>query len=125
MLGWLGGLAGLVCTAGLALPATVFLVAASPSSLRRTSLPAASTSTAPPTSPRSSCSWRACWQGSATSDSPAQVAGIVAGAWGNPAILAYSNRIAPNDQPDIAYAMILPGMTILKILFVDEVPAFF
>jgi putative transport protein len=52
-----------------------------------------------------------------------EVAGIVAGACGNPAILAYSNKLAPTDRPDIGYAMIFPGMTILKILFVDVVPA--
>ena len=54
-----------------------------------------------------------------------EVAGIVAGACGNPAILAYSNKLAPTDRPDIGYAMIFPGMTIAKILFVDIVPAFF
>ncbi len=54
-----------------------------------------------------------------------QVAGIVAGACGNPAVLAYSSKLAPTDRPDIAYAMIFPGMTIVKILFVDIVPAFF
>ena len=54
-----------------------------------------------------------------------EVAGIVAGACGNPAILAYSNKLTPTDRPDIAYAMIFPGMTIVKILFVDIVPAFF
>ncbi len=54
-----------------------------------------------------------------------EVAGIVAGATGNPAILAYSNKLAPTDRPDIGYAMIFPGMTIIKILFVDIVPAFF
>jgi putative transport protein len=52
-----------------------------------------------------------------------QVAGIVAGACGNPAILAYANKLAPTDEPDIGYAMIFPGMTIVKILFVDIVPA--
>jgi putative transport protein len=52
-----------------------------------------------------------------------EVAGIVSGACGNPAILAYSNKLAPTERPDIGYAMILPGMTILKILFVDIVPA--
>jgi putative transport protein len=51
-----------------------------------------------------------------------EVAGIVAGACGNPAILAYSNRLAPTDRPDLGYAMIFPGMTIIKILFVDIVP---
>lgn len=50
-----------------------------------------------------------------------EVAGIVAGACGNPAILAYSNRLAPTEKPDLGYAMIFPGMTIIKILFVDIV----
>ena len=54
-----------------------------------------------------------------------EVAGIVSGACGNPAILAYSNKLTPTDRPDIGYAMIFPGMTIVKILFVDIVPAFF
>jgi putative transport protein len=54
-----------------------------------------------------------------------EVAGIVSGACGNPAILAYSNRLVPTDRPDIGYAMIFPGMTIVKILFVDIVPALF
>jgi len=54
-----------------------------------------------------------------------EIAGIVAGACGNPAILAYSNKLTPTDRPDIGYAMIFPGMTIVKILFVDIVPAFF
>jgi putative transport protein len=47
-----------------------------------------------------------------------EVAGIVAGACGNPAVLAYSNRLAPTDRPDLGYAMIFPGMTIVKVLFV-------
>jgi putative transport protein len=46
-----------------------------------------------------------------------EVAGIVAGACGNPAILAYSNKLAPTDRPDVGYATIFPGMTIVKILF--------
>lgn len=54
-----------------------------------------------------------------------EVAGIVAGACGNPAILAYSNKLTPTDRPDINYAMIFPGMTIVKILFVDIIPALF
>jgi putative transport protein len=53
-----------------------------------------------------------------------EVAGIVAGACGNPAILAYSDKLTPTDKPDLAYAMIFPGMTIVKILFVCIVPAF-
>jgi putative transport protein len=48
-----------------------------------------------------------------------EVAGIVSGACSNPAILAYANRLTPTDAPDLGYAMIFPGMTILKILFVD------
>ena len=52
-------------------------------------------------------------------------AGIVAGACGNPAILAYTNKLAPTDRPDISYAMIFPGMTIVKILFVDIVGVLF
>jgi putative transport protein len=53
-----------------------------------------------------------------------EVAGIVSGATGNPAILAYSNKLAPTDQPDLGYAMIFPGMTIVKILFVNIIPGF-
>jgi putative transport protein len=52
-----------------------------------------------------------------------EVAGIIAGACGNPAILAYSNKLTPTDRPDLGYAMIFPGMTIVKILFVDVVAA--
>jgi putative transport protein len=54
-----------------------------------------------------------------------ELAGIVAGACGNPAILAYANKLAPTERPDLGYAMIFPGMTIVKILFVDIVPALF
>jgi putative transport protein len=54
-----------------------------------------------------------------------EVAGIVAGACGNPAILAFANKLGPTDRPDIGYAMIFPGMTIVKILFVDIVAALF
>jgi putative transport protein len=52
-----------------------------------------------------------------------QVAGIVSGATGNPAIVAYAGKLAPTEKPDIGYAMIFPGMTIVKILFVNIVPA--
>ena len=47
------------------------------------------------------------------------VVGIVAGTTGNPAILAFANRIAPTDRPDIGYAMIFPSMTVLKIVLVQ------
>jgi putative transport protein len=53
-----------------------------------------------------------------------EMAGILSGATGNPAILAYSNKVAPTDRPDIGYAMIFPSMTILKILFVQIAAAF-
>jgi putative transport protein len=53
-----------------------------------------------------------------------ELAGIVSGACGNAAILAFANKQVPNDRPDIGYAMIFPGMTIVKILFVSIVPAF-
>jgi putative transport protein len=52
------------------------------------------------------------------------VAGIVAGACGNPAILAYSNKLVPNDRPDLGYAIIFPSMTLVKIFFVSIVSAF-
>jgi putative transport protein len=52
------------------------------------------------------------------------LAGIVSGATGNAAILAFSNKLAPTDRPDVGYAMIFPGMTLVKILFVSVVPAF-
>ncbi|MEX3977228.1 TrkA C-terminal domain-containing protein [Paraburkholderia caribensis] len=45
--------------------------------------------------------------------------GVISGATGNPAILAFANRIAPTDRPDVGYAMIFPSMTIVKILFVE------
>jgi putative transport protein len=53
-----------------------------------------------------------------------EVAGIVSGATGNAAILAFSNKLVPTDRPDVGYAMIFPGMTLAKILFVSVVPAF-
>jgi putative transport protein len=54
-----------------------------------------------------------------------EVAGIIAGACSNPAILAYGSRLTQTDKPDIGYAVIFPGMTIVKILFVDIAPSFF
>jgi putative transport protein len=53
-----------------------------------------------------------------------EVAGIISGATGNPAVLAYSTRLTPTDKPDLGYAMIFPGMTIVKILFVSAASAF-
>jgi putative transport protein len=48
-----------------------------------------------------------------------ELAGVLAGATGKPAILAYANKLAPTDRPDVGYAMIFPSMTILKNLFVN------
>ena len=45
--------------------------------------------------------------------------GVISGATGNPAILAFASRAAPTDRPDIGYAMIFPSMTIGKILFIQ------
>lgn len=53
-----------------------------------------------------------------------ELQGIVAGACGNAAILAFANKLTPTDRTDIGYAMIYPGMTLVKILFVSVVPAF-
>lgn len=47
--------------------------------------------------------------------------GVVSGATGNPAILVYSTRMAPTERPDIAYAMIFPSMTIVKVVAVQIV----
>jgi putative transport protein len=52
------------------------------------------------------------------------VAGIVSAATGNAAILAFSNKLVPTDRPDVGYAMIFPGMTLVKILVVSAAPAF-
>ncbi|HQZ16834.1 MAG TPA: YidE/YbjL duplication, partial [Vicinamibacteria bacterium] len=42
--------------------------------------------------------------------------GVVSGATGNAAILAYANRALPSDRIDVAFATVFPSMTILKIL---------
>jgi putative transport protein len=49
------------------------------------------------------------------------LAGVMSGATGNPAILVYSTRMAPTERPDIAYAMIFPSMTIVKVIAVQIV----
>lgn len=50
--------------------------------------------------------------------------GVIAGATGNPAIIAFASRIAPTDRPDVGYAMIFPSMTIFKILLVQIAAVF-
>jgi putative transport protein len=47
--------------------------------------------------------------------------GVASGAAGNPAILVYAARMAPTDRPDIAYAMIFPSATIIKVIAVQVV----
>ena len=47
--------------------------------------------------------------------------GVTSGATGNPAILVYSNQMAPTERPDIGYAMIFPSMTIVKVIAVQIV----
>ena len=47
--------------------------------------------------------------------------GIASGATGNPAILVYSTRMAPTERPDVGYAMILPSMTIVKVIAVQVI----
>ena len=51
--------------------------------------------------------------------------GVASGATGNPAILVYSTRMAPTERPDIAYAMIFPSMTIVKVIAVQIVGLMF
>jgi putative transport protein len=48
-----------------------------------------------------------------------EVCGIVSGVTGNPAILSYASKLTGTDKPDVGYAMIFPGATIVKILFVQ------
>jgi len=45
--------------------------------------------------------------------------GVVSGTTGNAAILVYANRALPSDRIDVAYAIIFPSMTILKIISVQ------
>ncbi len=45
--------------------------------------------------------------------------GVASGATGNPAIVVYASRMAPTDRPDIAYAMIFPSATIIKVVAVQ------
>jgi putative transport protein len=45
--------------------------------------------------------------------------GVASGATGNPAILVYGSRMAPTERTDIAYAMIFPSATIVKVVAVQ------
>jgi len=45
--------------------------------------------------------------------------GIASGATGNPAILIYAGRMAPTERTNIAYAMIFPSATLVKVVGVQ------
>lgn len=45
--------------------------------------------------------------------------GVVSGATGNPAVVAYANRALQSDRIDVAYATVFPSTTIIKILCVQ------
>jgi putative transport protein len=47
--------------------------------------------------------------------------GVASGATGNPAILVYASRMAPTERTDVAYAMIFPSATIIKVVAVQVV----
>jgi putative transport protein len=49
--------------------------------------------------------------------------GVVSGVTGNPAILAYSSRAMQTDRPDVGYAVIFPGATVVKIVIVQVLAA--
>jgi putative transport protein len=50
--------------------------------------------------------------------------GITAGVTGNLAILIYAAKRVSTDRPDIGYAIIFPGATVLKIMIVEIIVAF-
>jgi putative transport protein len=54
-----------------------------------------------------------------------ELLGIASGVTGNPAILAYASRAVPTDRPDIGYALIFPGATLVKIVVVNVLTALF
>lgn len=45
--------------------------------------------------------------------------GVASGAAGNPAILVYAAQMAPTEGTDVAYAMIFPSATIIKVIAVQ------
>ncbi len=51
--------------------------------------------------------------------------GIASGSIGNSAILAFGNKIAPTNRPEIVYAMIFPGVgTVVKLIVVQLMVAY-
>jgi putative transport protein len=49
------------------------------------------------------------------------VLGIVSGAMGHPAILAYANQLAPTGRPGIVFGMIVPGVGLLLKVIIAQV----
>lgn len=50
--------------------------------------------------------------------------GIVSGALGNPAILAYANQLAPTGRPSIVFGMTVPGVgVVLKVIIAQVIVA--
>ena len=47
--------------------------------------------------------------------------GIVAGAMGHPAILAYANQLAPTGRPGIVFGMIVPGVGVMLKVIIAQV----
>ena len=47
--------------------------------------------------------------------------GIVAGAMGHPAILAYANQLAPTGRPSIVFGMIVPGVGVMLKVIIARV----
>ncbi len=45
--------------------------------------------------------------------------GVASGATGNPAIVVYAARMAPTERTNVAYAMIFPSATIVKVIGVQ------
>jgi putative transport protein len=47
--------------------------------------------------------------------------GIVAGAMGHPAILAYANQLAPTGRPGIVFGMVVPGVGVMLKVIIAQV----
>jgi putative transport protein len=47
--------------------------------------------------------------------------GIIAGAMGHPAILAYGNQLAPTGRPGIVFGMVVPGVGVMLKVIIAQV----
>jgi putative transport protein len=47
--------------------------------------------------------------------------GVVAGAMGHPAILAYANQLAPTGRPGIVFGMVVPGVGVMLKVIIAQV----